>query len=197
MMLTMHEGLSPELSHLVETELAKGERIVWLGQPIPSRYARMGLGQFAFAIPFIAFSIFWIAAASGFKLPDFSKITVLFPLWGVPFVLVGLWTLSTPLRLHRRALRTAYVITNVRALIVSRGALHGATIQSFGPSSLTSLLRTQLPDGSGHLYFKPPKPASNRRQASDPGVGFLAVSDVKEVEDLVRELSRKSEITKS
>jgi hypothetical protein len=143
MMIPTDDFLPPELATLVDDELASGERIVWVGQPIPSRYAFPSLGIVLFAIPWTAFAIFWMAAASGFKLPDLARGSGLFSLFGVPFVLIGLGMLSTPFWMLRKARRTAYVITDQRALVVDCGAWGRVSLRSFEPAGLTDLRRDQ------------------------------------------------------
>ena len=106
-------AIPPELEEKVERELESGERIAWMEQPIPRYFTAMSTGAFLFAIPWTAFALFWICGASGFKLPDFSKGGFsFFPLFGVPFVLIGLGMLSSPWWAHRKALKTVYVITD-------------------------------------------------------------------------------------
>src|SRR5437763_9868076 len=123
--------LSPELAALVDAELASGERMVWVGQPIPSRYARGSLAIVLFGIPWTAFAIFWMAGVSGFKIPNLTRGFGWFPLFGIPFVLIGLGMLSTPFWVRRKARRTAYVITDRRAIVVEGGAWRSVTIRSF------------------------------------------------------------------
>jgi hypothetical protein len=183
------DGTLPlELSDLINAELTQGERAVWVGQPNPGRFARTSIGIVLFAIPWTAFSVFWIAGASGFKWPDFSKGFGIFPLFGIPFVLVGLGMLSSPLWMRRKAKRTAYVITDKRAIVLTGQGWRGVSVRSFEPDCLTDLERTQYPDGSGNLVFHHQYNAGQRGAQNPTDVGFMAVANVKEVEDLVREL---------
>src|SRR5688500_3081111 len=46
--------LPPELRRRVDAELAGGERIVWLGQPVPSLFGREGWGSVVVGIPWTA-----------------------------------------------------------------------------------------------------------------------------------------------
>jgi hypothetical protein len=192
--------LPVELASLVESELTKGERIVWTGQPIPSRFARSSIPIVLFGIPWTAFAIFWVAAASGFRFPAFSHVFGFFVLFGIPFVLIGLGMLSSPFWMLHQASRIVYVITDRRALIIQRGLLGQVTVRSFEPASLTEVTRTQYADGSGNLIFLREYRTADRfsrfgpdgRYAGPIPVGFLAIPDVKGAEDRIRELASKA-----
>jgi len=187
----MHDNNLPrEVAALVGAELQPGERITWAGQPMPWRFARRNIGIFLFGIPWTAFAIFWVAGTSGFKLPDFSDSAGWFPLFGVPFVLSGFGMLSTPYWMRRKARRTAYVVTDERALIIDGSWWRSTTIRSFEPRRLGDIRRDQNPDGSGNLIFE--------RTWDNDGDGgnqftehcFLAIRDVKTVERLIRQLTQ-------
>jgi len=185
--------LSPQLRTLVDAEIRSGERIIWLDQPIPGRMARSTLPIVLFGIPWTAFAIFWMAGASGFKRPDFSHGFGFFPLFGVPFVLIGFGMLSSPFWARRSSRRSIYVLTDKRAIVI-RGTWRGSiTVRSFERERLTDLQRKQNADGSGDLIF-----ARDVRRDSDgdrysTDVGFLGIRDVKNVEDMVRSLVKRDE----
>jgi len=190
--------LPPDLAALVDAEMGSGERVVWLGRPIPSRFARMSLGRVLFGIPWTAFALFWIAGASGFKRPDFSRGFSLFALiWGIPFVLIGLWMLSSPIWMLRKATRTAYVITDKRALVVEAHTWRGGTVRSLEPDCLTDLRRTQYRDGSGNLVFARGYSNTGPSRRNPTDVGFFAIPDVKVAEDRIRELVHEARIHKA
>ena len=106
-----------ELDDKVKRELELGERILWMEQPIPRYFTAMSTGAFLFAIPWTAFAVFWMCGASGFKMPDFSKGGFsFFPLFGLPFFLIGIGMLSSPLWSYRKAFKTVYVIAVLRGV---------------------------------------------------------------------------------
>ncbi|MFH0965972.1 MAG: hypothetical protein V2A58_18385 [Planctomycetota bacterium] len=178
--------LPGRLGELVSGELAEGEHVLWLAQPDPKRYARKALPAVLFGIPWTAFAIFWMAGASGFKMPDFSKGFGFFPLFGVPFVLIGLGMLSSPLWAMRKAKRTVYVLTDRRAILLEGG--RSAKIRSFGPEQLESVERRERGDGSGDILFSGVVTfAANTQQATMP-IGFLGVPNVRETERLLHEM---------
>lgn len=181
-----HTQLPAPLRALVEAELASGERVTWAEQPIPGRLARSALPIMLFAIPWTLFALFWIGGAWAATSRG-GGADQLFPLFGLPFVLVGVAMLSSPYWAARSAKRTAYVLTDRRA-IVMRSEWTGMTVRSFEREKLGDLRRTQDADGSGDLVFTQDV-QSGRRGVTTTDVGFLAIPDVKAAEERVRALA--------
>jgi hypothetical protein len=179
--------LPERLRGLVEAELRERERIVWVGKPRPWRMARQALPILLFAIPWTGFAIFWMCGAAGFKVPRFENGADLFPLFGIPFVLIGLGMFSAPLWAARKAAGTAYVITTERAIVFIGG--YGTTIRSFSPERLADRRRVQFGDGSGDLLFgRGIMTTDGEGSTSFMPEGFLGVPDVKRVDDVVAAL---------
>ena len=183
------------LRALIESELEGGERIDWAGKPVPALFAFRSVPILLFAIPWTAFSLFWIAGASGFEVPSFKETADFFPLFGLPFLLIGLAMLSAPLLGLRNAKKTAYVLTNKRAIIFAGG--FSTTIRSFDSTRLRDLRRKQRANGTGDLIFERrlSLDADGDRQTTDHG--FLAIANVKEVEGMVRKLVGSTEKTRA
>jgi hypothetical protein len=179
--------LPHQLRSLVESELSSGERVIWIGKPNPSRMALRTVPIVLFGIPWTVFALFWTWGASGFQLPNFNEGFNLFPMFGIPFVLVGLGMLSSPFWVMRSAKMTVYVLTNSRAIICENGI--STTIRSFSPERLGDLQRKQRADGSGDLIFgrELTRYANGKSRLTEHG--FLAIADVKAVEDMVRQLA--------
>ncbi|MBI1839243.1 MAG: hypothetical protein HYR88_00115 [Verrucomicrobia bacterium] len=186
-------GMDAALRSTIDSELQSGERIVWMDQPIPKRYARGTMGLVLFGIPWTAFSLFWVCAAGGMIFFTGKKPPAgfaFFPLFGLPFVLIGFGMLSSPFWSRRRARKVAYVITDRRAILVTGGLLRSFTIRSFLPAQLGDLRRHQYPDGSGDLAFAQDLWRDNDGDRRSRDVGFMGVRDVKAVEEKVAALAR-------
>jgi hypothetical protein len=191
MMNPTDDFLSPEVTSLVDAELAKGERIVWVGQPIPFRLALSGVPIALFGIPFTLMALFCIGVAGGIGGQGPVSPPPFFLLVGIPFVLVGLSLLLSPFWMYLKASRTVYAITDRRALSIERDILGRVVVRSFEPQNLAVLSRTQRADGSGNLVFQ----REYRREGQQGrfvDIGFFAIPNVKEVEDHIRELARKA-----
>lgn len=179
------------LRALIEAELGDDEQITWIGAPRARQFAWNAMPAVIFGIPWTAFAIFWTAGAAGYKLPDFQEGDDFFPLFGIPLVLVGFGMLISPYWWIRKARRTAYILTNKRAIIFEGGFL-GTMIRTFGPDHLTDLRRVQRSDGSGDLILERKLSHSNDSADMSTDRGFLAIPNVKAVEDLVRQLVESS-----
>lgn len=180
----------------LQAELKPGEAIVWVGQPNPMLRMRSGFGAWLFFAPWTAFSIFWIMGASGFKWPDFSSGWNWFPLFGAPFLLIGLAGLSTPYWQRRSSRMTIYAITNQRAISIE-GRINSYTVTSFPPRSIKEIIRRQHGEKLGDLLF-----ASRFYRDSDGDrhqldTGFFGIQEPRSVERLLEELVSRARTTNS
>jgi hypothetical protein len=105
-----------------------------------------------FSIMWCGFAVFWeISVLTQFRTADEGP-PIFFALWGVPFVLVGLYLVFG--RLIVRAVasrRTQYVITDRRVLVI--GGLSGRRTTSVYLTSLPPPVIAEGPDGAGSLAF--------------------------------------------
>ncbi len=53
-----NSNLPPELDARVRSELQRDEQLLWVGQPLPGRFARSGCFLALFGVPFTAFALF-------------------------------------------------------------------------------------------------------------------------------------------
>lgn len=187
--------LPVEMSAMVEAELSKGERIEWIGQPIAGRVAIASVPMAVLGLFFGGFAVFWMASARGIagRGPGLGGFSALFWLWGLPFLAIGLAMFLSPIWAYRKASRTLYAITDRRAIAIEPSLMGRVVVRSFEPPDLAILARTQNPDGSGNLVFRREAQYAGRRQGTRyVDVGFLAVSDAKDVEDRIRALIQRT-----
>ena len=173
--------LPADVRALVRRELADGERLVWIGQPIVRALTPATLVPLLFSIPWTAFALFWMWGA--------SQASWLFALFGLPFVAVGVGMLTAPVWVARAARRTAYVITDRRAIVVRPSAPSQLSVRSFTPAELGSLERRERPDGSGDVVFTRDLASGSDDGKRTPEAGFLSVPDAHGVQRMLRALA--------
>jgi hypothetical protein len=143
-----------DLQEKVRRELEIDETIQWIDMPVPRFFTPFSIGAFLFAIPWTGFAVFWTFGAAGFTIPDFSEGLSgvdIFPLFGLPFILIGIGLLTTPIRTYWRALKTVYVITDQRAITIQGGRT--TVVRSFPPRDLQNIFRKEKRDGTGDVII--------------------------------------------
>lgn len=182
-------NLPAELQARVKGELKPGEVVVWAGQPLPGRYAARGGCLWLFFVPWTAFAVFWICGAAQFRLPTFTSAMDFFPLFGLPFVAIGVVGLSSPLWMRRVARKVVYVITNQRAFSIE--GWRTLTVRSYLPAQLASITRRERADGSGDLILAIESYAGTRGATNTRERGFFGLAEVKLVARLLEDLGSR------
>jgi hypothetical protein len=183
-----------QLQQELDRELAPGERVLWSGQPLPKRYTRGSWAAVLFGIPWTAFAVFWTCMAffGTRAIPGDHAMAMgfrwFFPLFGVPFILIGLGLLSSPWWGRRKAAGVLYAITDRRVLISEPGWRGARAVKSFEPEELQTLERTEQADGSGDLIFSRRSWRDRHGDHRATAVGFIGLPRVREVEAQLRKL---------
>jgi hypothetical protein len=186
----------PDLVARVESELTPGEKLVWLGQPRPSLYARA-------SIFLVIFGVFWLTIVSGIFGAIFigggmaaawaggqQGLAGLFALipacFSIPFWAVGIGMVTSPVWMRRYARRVCYAITDRRALIWEPRLFGSIQVYSFAGAGLGAMSRVERRDGSGDLIFQEFRGTNSEGHSTLQQRGFKAIDNVRQVEDLIR-----------
>ncbi|MBC3910649.1 hypothetical protein [Undibacterium umbellatum] len=185
----MTTSLFPQIT----SQLSSNERLLWSGQP------RQGFMLQATDLFMIPFSLMW----GGFALFwEYTVITsnapLLFWLWGIPFVLIGLYMIIG--RFFFEALqraKTFYAVTDERVLIVS--GIFTSSITSLNLHSLGELSLTEGKNGEGSVIFGH-NPLANLLAGFSGLAGtlnskmtqFRSIAGAKQVFDLIHQTKRMS-----
>lgn len=181
-------GRQDALEQELRQALARGERVRWQGKGL----ARVNFALFAtylFAIPWTAFSLFWTAMAWGAtkadNLGDAGALAWAFPLFGLPFILVGLGMMAAPFLPLWTGARTIFAITDHRVIRLRSGRQLDS--DSVPLERVGQLKRKQGRDGSGTLSF----PVSISRDSDgDQTTDYFVLGPVAQigaVEDALRQ----------
>jgi len=182
----MARGLDSLPEHLrttVEGELGDDETPTWVEQPRGVRFARCATPLLVLGLLAVLAEVCWLrhVRQTGFGL----DVVVL----AVPFGLVTVGMLLSPLWLLLSARRTAYVVTDRRAIIFLGGFT--VSVHPFRPGRLRRLQLRPRPDGSGDLIFTYRIWYAQGGSSLVPRLddGFYGVPDLSEAERAVKALT--------
>jgi hypothetical protein len=157
-------------SLVISKELASGERLLWSGRPRPGVVFR---GSDLFLIPFsllwCGFAIFWEATVLT------SKAPLVFRLWGVPFVLVGLYLVVGRFLVEaKQRAKTVYGLTDQNVVIVS--GLLTRKVKRLNLRTISDVSLEERAERRGTITFGPTPPSyAWFGGGSWPGLGQTAV----------------------
>lgn len=198
--------MRPELEAIIRRELGDDESVVWQTQPRADAYGMwaqpllaqigwcfIGLGVlwFILCIAVIPLAARGMVEVNGERRDLSGPEKIYFPAIGVAPIGIGLLARLLPRSLGKGAANAAYALTNRRVLVVAESAepFEGREIkvQSFGPTDLDRLERTERRDGVGDLVFRPDltRRSSTGLVSSRPH-GLLGIERAAEVERMIR-----------
>lgn len=124
--------------------LLPDEYVVWQGSPVKGHlFSQRDIYMIPFSIMWGGFAIFWEMTAVASGAPFFFK------LWGIPFVLVGLYMIAGRFFVQQFVRgRTYYAVTNKRILIYRSGKVSSLD-RNYAPEMNMTVNR----DGSGTIVF--------------------------------------------
>lgn len=140
------EAAADDLRALLERQLAPGEQLLWWGRPLKFHGPQRGM-QRMFAVVFLIFACFWELQALQALFVG-GLFGLIFPLFGIPFILVGLKMLFPGIGAARRLQQTVYGITTRRAIEVS-----GGRVTAWDLDAVTSVEKFYYKDGTGDLLL--------------------------------------------
>ena len=173
---------------VVQSELGRDERLLWAGKPVGGiRLQAEDFIMIPFSIMWAGFAFFWEFMALMSDAPFFMK------LWGIPFVLVGLYMLVG--RFVVDALQrshTYYGVTDQRAIIITGSP--GKNVQSIMLHTLSDVgLRTGRGDKGTITFGSYPFWAPFSTNVSWPGMKrytppvFLMIRGARDVYDIIKQ----------
>lgn len=145
-------AVASRLRLALNRELGADEAVVWHGWQL-GRIERRLFAAYLFAVPWTLFSLAWtgvafiaVASSDGGGAGPFAWA---FPMFGVPFIAVGVWMLSRPFVPLLQKGRVLYVVTTRRALKLHMG--QALAIDSVPADRIGRARRREHRDGSGTI----------------------------------------------
>jgi hypothetical protein len=175
-----------------QSELQSGESLYWTGTANPARAALTALPAAIFGVPFAGFALFWMngayqASSHISKRPDaFSKGFSVFPLFGLPFLIIGLGIVLAPLWAYLKGRSTVYAVTNQRVMVITGGG--NRSVKSYTPADIVCVEHRERPDGSGDIVICTNAILRSRNATSQMKVALVGIPNVKQVAQQVMAL---------
>jgi hypothetical protein len=162
-------GFNAEDERVLAPELTAGERLLWAGHPRRGvRFTAADLFLVPFSLLWCGFALFWEKAALD------SDAPLLFKLWGLPFVAIGLYLVFGRFVVDTaRRKKTTYGLTPRRLILVS--GLFARQVKSIELPSLGEISLTERTDKSGTVTLGTPT-GLNARSASLMGPSWPGAS---------------------
>jgi hypothetical protein len=179
---------SPE--EILDRAVDRGDPLLWSGRPprgIMLRAADILL--IPFSLLWGGFAIFWETGVIATGAPWF------FALWGIPFVLIGLYMIVGRFWVDARVRNgTRYGLTSERVLIICDWPAR--TVTSIGLETMTAVTLTESSSGGGTIVFGPRGwymgAGSNWFFRMTPSPRFELSEDARTVYDLIRNAQREA-----
>ena len=179
-------------------ELLQNEKVLWSGQPDTSViFSSSDIFQIPFSLLWGGFALFWeysvvtqvaTSPAAGFA-------SIIFPLFGIPFVLMGLYFIFGRFFYKNfKKKRTYYAVTDKRILILT--TLFGKRCNAVFINTIPAIQKSIQSNGTGSLIFGNTNPQSSMYANSGMEVlsGFRtstapAFYDIKNAETVYKQVN--------
>jgi hypothetical protein len=186
----------------IASELSSGERLLWAGRPRQGVYFRPADAvMIPFSLLWGGFAIFWeFMAVTAVSSPRSGAhphpAPLVFPLFGIPFVLIGLYLIVGRFFFDSRQRRkTVYGLSDQRVIIKSGS--FGAAVKSISLRTISELSFSEDSAGRGTIIFGPSRPLGVYSNPSWPGAGqysppsFESIEEGRRVYELIRSAQAK------
>jgi hypothetical protein len=169
--------------------LDRGEKLLWEGAPAGGlKFRASDLVQSLFGLVFGGFAIFWITMASEMTSKGNAPGPVaFFPLFGIPFVLVGAYMVFGRFfwKAYKRS-KTRYALTDKRAIIAS--SAFGRKLKSYPISDGTRL--EYEPGDAATIWFAEEERRGSKGRRYTVKHGFEYIPNGDEVYRLMRKVQQ-------
>ena len=142
---------------MIENELKHGENVLWQGQPDPKKmFTKSDILLIPFSLLWGGFAIYWEwAVLNAVVFGDKKTGTVLdiiFPLFGMFFVIVGLYFIFGRFVLKQKKKKnTWYAVTDKRIIVAVN--LLGQRVDTTDINTITAISKSTNSRGSGNVCF--------------------------------------------
>jgi len=191
------DKINPDYASAFTPYLDPGERMLWFGQPRKGIFLRPAdLGMIPFSLMWGGFAIFWevMALSSTRKGNTPLLVSTIFPLWGIPFVVIGLYMIFGRFFVDAWLReRTYYGLSDRRAMILT--GWFNSQLVSYEINRLEQTRFTTHTDGTATIHFRDESIFNRRSSRSFSWAGqsqtaFEHIAEGAQVYRLIREIQQ-------
>ena len=185
--------MNVEATQAINRELNRDERLLWSGRPSQGLLLRgSDLMMIPFSLLWAGFAFFW-----EYNVVSSGKAPLFFMLWGVPFVLMGLYVTVGRFFVdsYQRG-RTFYGLTTERVVLVS--GIFNRKVESLSLRNLPEITLSERSNGNGSVEFGGKAVSQFMRGFYWPGATrqlpptFDLIENARQVYNQVREAQRQA-----
>lgn len=176
---------------IIRAELDNDEKLLWAGIPKQGlKLHKSDIFMIPFSLAWGGFALFWEAMALSIPSDKAGPVSLIFPLFGLPFVLIGLYIMVGRFFYDaKKRSKTFYGLTNQRIIILSN--LFGKTLESFNLKNLVEISITEASDGSGTITLGKANPINNkfltRANTTTANPELEMIENAKQIYTLIRQ----------
>jgi hypothetical protein len=168
---------------MISEEVESGEKLLWVGVP------KQGVILKKSDIFMIPFSIFWGGFAISWEYMAISSMNgfQLFPLFGIPFILIGLYLIFGRFFLDAKSReKTFYSLTDKRVIVIT--TLFEKRVKSLDLKRITEISFTKRSDGYGSIIFNGGgyRDKNSSENSENVVTEFELIENVEEVYRMIR-----------
>jgi len=142
----------------IQNHLLPGEEMLWDGQPkLNGRFRANSAGISVFGIIWLSFSLFWTIGAFAATRASgaLGIISLLFPLFGLPFITIGVFMVFfAPAKQRTKNQSTYYYVTDKR-IIINISTQKSPSFSSIFYGDIQGAQIIQNRDNTGNIVFTP------------------------------------------
>ncbi len=138
---------------IIQGELDSGEQYIWSGIPKQGIFFRASdIFMIPFSLLWGGFAIFWEIMALSIPAHEAGPVSIIFPLFGIPFVIVGLHMIfGRFIYDSRMRSKTFYGLTDQRVIIVTE--LFRKKVKSLNLRTMSDVSLSEKSNKSGTITF--------------------------------------------
>lgn len=187
------QALPAHLADAVKRE-TQGTAVHWVGQSDPRTAFWKTTLIWLFAVPWTVFAVGWELAVLGALFSSASNsmspalhtgFAIVFPLWGLPFIAVGLAMLSAPFWVARACRNTAHVITANELMNVGVNGRGTVTVKRTRIREVCGTERTEKANGFGTLKITTGWHKDSDGDKVENAETWVGIPDVRQVEAIL------------